>query len=200
MIICIEGIDASGKATQSKLLAGAIGAKRFAFPAYETPLGKLIKGHLKSQWNAQSTVEAASHEDQEYDERLNALMFQALQTANRMEVATDIFQANLEGYVVLDRYWPSGVVYGQADGLDRDYLINIHRFLPKADRHILIDIDPRLSTERRPERRDRYEANMGFIARAAQLYRELWEHMDWIVLDGDRSIGEIHQDILDFVE
>ena len=196
MIICIEGLDSSGKCTQSKLLAEAIGAKRFAFPSYGTPLGKLIDGHLKRRWMCCRTGDDPMDHSQE---DLDALVFQGLQTANRMEVAPDIVEAAEKGHVVLDRYWPSGVVYGQADGLDREYLINIHRCLPQADLPILIDINPGISVDRRPERRDRYESNMDFMEKVAQLYRELWGHMNWIVLDGDRTIDEIHQDILYFV-
>jgi L-alanine-DL-glutamate epimerase-like enolase superfamily enzyme len=52
MIIALEGIDASGKATQSKLLAEKLRGTRFAFPDYETPAGEAILGHLKKEWIA----------------------------------------------------------------------------------------------------------------------------------------------------
>ena len=122
--------------------------------------------------------------------RLDPLVFQALQLANRMEVATDIFTAASSGNVVFDRYWPSGYAYGVADGLDGDYLINLHRWLPQPDLFILIDSTVEVLRDRRPEARDRYERNAGHLKEVAANYRALWRKMAhegdsrrWVIID-----------------
>jgi dTMP kinase len=206
VIICIEGIDAAGKATQSKLLAERIEGSVRAFPDYTTPTGLLIGSHLKGDWDARQIWGGVG--DMPSPE-IDGLVFQALMTVNRLEHAVSISAERERGrHLVLDRYWPSGVVYGQDDGLDRDYLINIHTWLPQADVYLLLDVDPRESVLRRPERRDRYEKRAGLMERAAKRYRELWTHMDalyprfygkWCEIDGRGTIEEVHERIYETV-
>jgi dTMP kinase len=209
VFVCIEGIDASGKATQSKLLAERLGFKRFAFPAYETNFGKLIQGHLQKHWQALpagGTGIDAFKPTADRIELLNAAVFQALQVANRLEVVPDINAAFEMGHsVVVDRYWPSGFAYGGIDGLDTDWLIKLHSSLPQPDLFILLEIDPSLSVRRRPERRDRYEKQSGLMERVAIAYQELWERMitagkvGWHIVDGQHSIEEVYEIILRLV-
>lgn len=204
--IVFEGIDACGKATQSRLLAEALSAVRFEFPTYDTQpesvAGPLVGAHLKQEWSASWDTASAPG----YSRDLDAAVFQCVQTINRYEMAPKINDLIARGaYVVADRYWPSGYVYGVNDGLDPDWLLRVHEWLPQPDAVILLDIEPKLSSARRPDRRDRYEA-MGeeFYSRVANGYRELWRRMTlkprniktkWLVMDGSRSVEHVHQTI-----
>jgi dTMP kinase len=211
MFICIEGIDASGKATQSKLLAQHLGAELFSFPDYEQPMGRLILGHLKGYWGAEPdgmdgacklgvvttadgrTISLAD------TKMLNAYVFQALQLANRMEKVAKIKEALAQKRpVVADRYWPSGVVYGSADGLDPEWLERIQAPLPQPDLYLLLDVDVAESSQRRPERRDRYEGNLEFLEKVHAIYRQLWANRQlregnrqWVVVNGRLSVEEV---------
>jgi dTMP kinase len=204
MFICLEGIDASGKATQSRFLATHLGARLYSFPDYSTPMGKLIEGHLHQYWAAQPSTGGGKYwPEPQTLQTLDALVFQALQLANRMEHASAIQQAKAQGlHVVADRYWPSGWVYGAADGLSPDYLRAIHEHLPQPDLFILLEIDPDVSVQRRPDRRDRYEKQPGLMRRAVQLYTQLWAaqiakmDMRWCVIDAGRPFGEVSASIL----
>jgi dTMP kinase len=173
VIVCLEGPDACGKGTQAALLAQRLNAKLWKFPNRETLTGKLIYAHLENKWevHAEAGYRGSSTI---FDEEIDAAVFQALQLANRMEVATDIFEAASRGNVVFDRYWPSGYAYGLADGLDGEYLINLHRWLPQPDLFLLMDIDPEDSVRRRPERRDRYESQEGLMQTVLKNYHALW--------------------------
>lgn len=188
MIVCLEGPDACGKGTQAQLLTQRLNARLWKFPNRETATGRLIYEHLEGKWWIDSKREPAELARDE------ALVFQALQIANRMEVATEIFQAAAKGNVVFDRYWPSGYAYGRADGLDGEYLINLHRWLPQADLYLLLDIDPADSVRRRPERRDRYENQEGLMERVLQHYHELWaQHANevrWAVINARGTVEE----------
>lgn len=193
LFIALEGIDAAGKGVQSRRLARRLEAKRFTFPDYTTPIGGLIRAHLERKWSAHW---------EEWHGRINpqgdALIFQALQAANRLELAPDIMSALIAGRsVVADRYYGSGLVYGSADGLALEYLEKLHRHLPEPTHQILIDIDPETSAARRPERRDRYEANPDFIARVCGLYRKIWIRNGWPIVDGRGSVADVESRILD---
>lgn len=194
VFVAIEGIDASGKALQSKRLAEELKADLVSFPDYETRIGKLIAGHLRLDWGAiraQDFVEYAGNE-------IDALVFQALQSANRLERAADIAAALAEGRpVVADRYIASGLVYGAADGVELGYLERLHRYLPQPTHQILLDIDPEISAERRPERRDRYEANAKFMQKVCLGYRQLWIRKGWPIVDGRDSVEGVAEQVLE---
>lgn len=175
MFVCIEGIDACGKTTQSTKLAERMGAKLYQFPDYETPMGRVIKAHLHKQWSATLHVDGPGPEE---EKALNAMVFQAVQLANRMEHAVGMAKLLAQSKnIVTARYWPSGVVYGGADGLDPQYLKDIQSSLPMPDIHILLDIEPDVSAQRRPERRDRYEQQEGLMHEVSRRYRALWHEM-----------------------
>ena len=186
MLIAIEGIDQSGKATQ----AGAVGAwlrKRgrataeFSFPAYGTPVGGLIYVTLAG------------------GSSLDARTMQLLFAANRYERQAAIEQALEDGAVVVcDRYTASGVAYGAALGVDPDWLREVHRGLPEPDVTVLLEIDAEITATREPEggRRDRYERDRALMARAAAEYKRLAAGAGWIRIDAARPAAEVTADVI----
>lgn len=190
MFIAIEGRDGSGKTSQSMSVAEAIGAEWRCFPDRRTPIGKLIDLHLKKRWTAVFVAEDETREVT--SEHLDGLTFQALQLANRAEVVSE-FAATLAagGRIVCDRYWGSGYAYGVADGLDPEYMIKIHDYLPKPDLNVLIDVPTAVSVGRLAGRGgvvERYEGSLAFMEIVAENYRDLWESKradpHWVVVDG----------------
>lgn len=183
MIVCLEGVDACGKGTQAALLVERLNARLWKFPDRRTLTGEIIYEHLEGKWSVTPSNSSRN------EALLEPLAFQALQLANRMEVATEIFQAAAKGNVVFDRYWPSGYAYGKTDGLDGEYLVNLHRWLPQPDLFLLLDIDLEHSVGRRPERRDRYEKRGDAMRQVIDNYRELWRKqraeapLKWVTID-----------------
>lgn len=212
MFVCIEGIDGCGKSTHSAALTKTLKAKFFKFPNKETHTGKLIYAHLERKWGV--TVKTEGREDLDTAEERakfsDSLVFQALQLTNRMEVAGDLVKAAGAGNVVLDRYWPSGYAYGSADGIDSDYLIKIHEHLPQPDLFLLLDIDVGDSSQRRPERRDRYEDDQELLKKVAHNYRILWANMQtqdavrWKTIDArgssEQTAEQVNQAIIEWRE
>jgi dTMP kinase len=189
IFVALEGIDASGKGVQSRRLAERLGAKRFKFPDYTTPIGALIKAHLERHWSAQWVEHWLLAPARPGGD---ALVFQGLQAANRLELAPEIMSELIaHRSVVADRYYGSGLVYGSADGIELEYLERLHRFLPEPTHQILIDIDPETSAARRPERRDRYEADTEFLTRVSWLYRMIWTDKGWPMVDGDGTVEQV---------
>lgn len=193
MFITFEGPDGSGKTSQSKALAEWMGAEWRCFPDRRTPIGKLIDLHLKGRWKA-----VYDGDEGPAPEYLDALMFQALQLANRAEVAADFVRVLGTGKsIVCDRYWGSGYAYGVADGLDPEYMVQIHGYLPVPDLNILIDVPTEVSVSRLAGRGgtiERYEGSVAFLEKVAGNYRKLWATKQrdarWIVVDGSGSREE----------
>ena len=164
MIVVLEGGDASGKATQSKILAERLGAALFAFPDYNTDVGKAILGNLKENWYITSGWDETDSGGDPYirkEPRTNALVLQSLMLTNRMELGTNMLAASTRQHLVIDRYDASSFVYGVLDGLDPSWLWRANRALPvKPDLYILLDVPVEEGFKRRPERRDRYESSV----------------------------------------
>lgn len=194
MIVCLEGIDGSGKSTQAPLLAERLKGKAWKFPNRDSPTGKIIYAHLERKWTVVRINEPMADDELA---RTEAIVFQALQLANRMEVASELFQAAAVGNVVFDRYWPSGYAYGKADGLDGDYLVKLHAWLPQPDLFVLLDIPRTESARRRPDRRDRYELDHKKLEEAGGFYRDLWAREAkaaphrWQVVDAYAPVAEV---------
>lgn len=193
MLIAIEGVDASGKATQSRRLADVLGscASLLSFPNYGSPTGQLIRNLLSSDTPLLSESE-------------HSLLFQSLMATNRYEAfdTLEMYRNSMDKVLILDRYYASGLVYGQADGLSLEYLLSIHKALPAPDIWIYLEVPPEESAVRRPLRRDRYERRVGMMSRVAQLYSDLFRVQRptpgvWAVIDGIGPIHEVQQRILD---
>ena len=175
MLIAFEGLDQSGKETQARHLRARLaqdGSKVHAlsFPDYETPIGKEIAAALRGERDFGPAV------------------MQLLYVANRME-----FKPRLDswldagGFVVCDRYLASSVAYGEAQGLDPQWLREIQRFLPAPTLTVLLDIAPETAVARKSTGRDKYERDLSLLARVRESYRRQAASADWILIDGEQS-------------
>lgn len=175
--IALESIDAGGKHTQSKLLAEKLNALLISFPRDETEIGKLIRAKLKGEWYAaRSTVFRPGMSTAYMDAQADAIVLQALFTFDRYDAAPEIVDALDSGKnVVADRYWGSGLVYGESDGLDRGMLERVHEYLPQPDVWVLLDVPVEESFRRRPARGDVYESNYKKLEWIRQRYLKFFE-------------------------
>jgi len=193
---CITGSDACGKATQAKILAERLGAALFSFPNYESPTGKAILGNLRGSWEIHRDSNADHHEGCYKVPEVNALVLQALMNANRVESTAALKAAERKGHVVCDRYDVDALVYGALDGLDADWLEMLNDNLPfKPDVYILLDVPVEEGFKRRPQRRDRYEADVKRMEQVRAAYLELFRSREnegnWRVVDGIGSIDDV---------
>lgn len=215
MIIACEGIDAAGKATQAPLIVDALRARGLtsslmSFPNYKTETGLLLKKLLKGERRLGACEEFVSVEGLHHDQ---ALVLQALMTANRYEAISVLRSWKLAtpsspngsaftGVLVLDRYWSSGYAYGSADGIDPNWLLNLHLALPQPDLTIFCDITVEQSFQRRPVREDAYEASRERLEKARQAYWKLVELFpnEWFVTDANGTVESIHAQIMGRVD
>jgi thymidylate kinase len=198
-IVCIEGGDASGKNTQSKILAERLGAAHFAFPDYRTIAGQAILGNLQRKWCAvrqkpvgRTLDERGGSDVYEYaaDDRINAMVLQSLMLTNRMELGAELRAAVERGHVVLDRYDASARVFGERDGLDPAWLELTNAQLPvRPNLYILIDVPVEESWKRRPERRDRYESDWKFAEGVREGYLKLFAEQQRLHVEQPEKYG-----------
>ena len=175
LLIAFEGLDQSGKQTQAELLRDrliAAGRSVFllSFPDYGTPIGEEIERALRGARNYAPDV------------------MQLLYVANRYEWRTEIERRRSDGEILIcDRYLASSVAYGEAQGLDPTWLLEIQRHLPQPDLTFLLDIVPEVSARRKTSDRDKYERDLALLGRVRNSYLSLAEKDGWVRLSADRD-------------
>lgn len=181
-LISFEGIDASGKNTQSKLLheylrSQNIDSEYISFPDYSTRIGKEIHNFLSKQV--------------EYNLEARHMLY----SANRYEHKERIERWIEEGKtVVINRYSESNIAYGTANGLPVQWLVDLEQRMPRSDYVFLLRITPEVSLKRKPMR-DRFEGDLAFLQRVSEMYDALVEKGRWFPVNGDRPQEEIHYEI-----
>lgn len=179
MFIVIEGIDGGGKSTVADRLHDCLDAELIHFPDDKAVTGPAIREYLAKKWWLDQPY------PYEQDRQREALVFQALQVANRVESFDRIVRADQcamargdRPHLIAVRYWQSGWVYGQIDGLSSELLCRMmHPMMHHGLLHILLDVPPEVAMARIVARGgavERYEAKLELLAKARTLYRELW--------------------------
>jgi dTMP kinase len=188
LLIAFEGLDQSGKQTQTELLRDRlIAASRdvflLSFPDYGTPIGEEIERALRGARNYAPDV------------------MQLLYVANRYEWRSEIERRRSEGQILIcDRYLASSIAYGEAQGLDAAWLLDIQRYLPQPDITFLLDIAPEVSARRKTADRDRYERDLALLGRVRNSYLRLAEDTSWVRLSADRDRAFVAADVWAAVE
>jgi dTMP kinase len=182
-IIAFEGLDQSGKQTQAEMLRDRLKQDGFkarleSFPDYATTIGEEIARALQGE--------------REYGPDVMQLLY----VANRYERKPDLNRW-LDGglIIVCDRYMASSVAYGEAFGLDPEWLTAMQKYLPPATATVLLDIAPETAVTRKSTDRDRYERDLALQARVRESYLRQASAGNWIVLDGERDKSTIADDV-----
>ena len=183
LLIAFEGLDQSGKQTQAELLRDRLKedgrkARLVSFPDYGTSIGEEIARALQGEREYQADV------------------MQLLYIANRYERKPDL-QRWLDGGLILvcDRYTASSVSYGEAQGLEPAWLVEMQKFLPAAALTIMLDIAPETAVQRKAADRDRYERDLAMQGRVHESYQRQAAANGWTVLDGERAKDAIAADV-----
>jgi dTMP kinase len=182
LLIAFEGLDQSGKQTQAELLRDRLTVKGrtvrlLSFPDYDTVIGAEIGRALRGE------------------RHYGADVMQLLYVANRYEYKPHVIEAMQAGTIlVCDRYLASSVAYGEAQGLDRAWLIEIQKYLPQPDVTILLDIPPEASVRRKSKDRDRYEQDQALLARVRDSYLRQAAG-GWVRIDADRDRDAVAADV-----
>ena len=184
-LIAFEGLDQSGKQTQAERLLEAFRnaghqTEFLTFPAYETAIG--------------IEIDHALHGQREYQPDTLQLLY----IANRFE-----FRPKIESWlaagtmVVCDRYLASSIAYGEAQGVDASWLIEIQKRLPQPSLTLLLDMPPEVSLNRKKADRDKFERDMPLLGRVRESYlNQAAASANWVRMVADRPKEEVSADIL----
>lgn len=181
-IIVIEGLDGSGKATQTKILFDRLNnsgknAIKLEFPNYENPSSSLVKMYLNGDFGNEP-------------ENVNAFSASAFYAVDRIASYLQFWKNDYEeGSIILsDRYATSNIIYQMPKLPKQDWESFISwqedfeydkLGLPRADRIIYLDVEPEISQKLMEERyngdnskKDLHEKNLQFLleCRNAALY------------------------------
>lgn len=212
-LIAIDGVDASGKQTQTSLLFERLqkegeGVKMVSFPAYDKPSSVLVKMYLNGDFGDKpSDVNAYA----------TSTLFAADRFATyRTEWGKDYNNGTL---ILADRYVSSNLIH-QASKIDdiaekEKFLVWLdeleHKIygLPRPDVTIFLDMPPeygidlmrdRLNKSNGEDKKDIHESDFSYLKKsydnamfAANKFG--WKCISCVKNNQIRSIKEIHEDI-----
>lgn len=209
--IVIEGLDGSGKATQTEILRkyfeqNGEAVKKLTFPDYDNESSALVKMYLGGEFG-------------DNPDDVNAYAAAAFYTVDRIASYLKFWKEDYEnGSVILaDRYATSNIIYqmSKLPESDWDSYIDFQQDfeyskikVPEPDLIIYLDVEPEVSQKLLSSRysgdeskKDLHEKNLNFLlsCRKSALYAA--ERLGWVKIsctkDGEmRSIEDISADIL----
>ena len=209
-IIVIEGLDGSGKATQTKLLYGKLLAagkqvRRLEYPDYESPSSALVKMYLGGDFGRKP-------------EDVNAYAASAFYAVDRVASFLQFWKKDYASDTIFlcDRYATSNIIYQMAKvpETERDAFIAWQQDfeydklgLPRPDAVLYLDVEPEVSQKLMEKRyggdnskKDLHESNLKFLlsCRESALYAA--EKCGWKKInccaDGDiKPIEQIEKEI-----
>jgi len=187
MLICIEGIDASGKTTQAKLLVKNLNERGYK-AVYTSEPTKGFFGQILRQKILYG------------NERVPAVVEALLFALDRLEhVEKEIKPAlEKEKIVVSDRYLYSSIAYQGAAGLDPAWIEEINRWAIKPDLAIYLDVPAEVVIKRLKRKRSVMET-LENQRRVRNVYLRLVKEGMLLLVDGNRPIEEIEREILEIV-
>ena len=214
-LIVIEGLDGSGKATQTKLLAEKLKAEGYSvrqleFPDYDSPSSALVKMYLGGEFG-------------DKPEDVNAYAASAFYAVDRVAGFLSDWKRDIEdGRVLLcDRYCTSNIIYQMskvAENEREDFISWQADFeygklgLPRPDMVIYLDVEPAVSQKLMEKRyggdnskKDLHESNLRFLLSCRENALYAAEKCGWQLInccqDGEiRSIEAIAEDINSLIE
>lgn len=194
LFIALEGIDGSGKSTQTKLLTEHLtsqGHKVYStFEPTDSPIGSLIRNILKGNAKA--------------DHRIIAGLFVADRLDHLLNEVNGIVKKLDEGFTVItDRYCFSSYAY-QGTHMNMDWVIQANSMsaeILRPDINIFIDVAPEESMQRLHNNRDNIELfetleNLKEVrAKYFEAFEKLKSEENIFIVDGNRSTELIAKDI-----
>ncbi|KAM4122955.1 hypothetical protein ACB094_01G123100 [Castanea mollissima] len=184
-LIVLEGLDRSGKTSQSsKLLTYLEGlghsAELWRFPDRSTNVGQMISMYLSNK--------------SQLDDHTIHLLFSANRWEKRSLMETKLKTGTT---LIVDRYSYSGVAFSSAKGLDLEWCKAPEIGLLSPDLVLYLDIQPEKAAERGGYGGERYE-QLEFQKKVAKCYQGLHD-ASWKIIDACQPIEDIEKQLQEIV-
>ena len=213
-LIVIDGLDGSGKATQTKRLCEQLKEKGFkartlSFPDYESDTSALVRMYLGGQLG-------------DSPDDVNAYAASSFYAVARVASFLNSWGKDYQtyDYIIADRYVTSNLIHQMAkvaeDERD-DYIDWLFDFeyrrlgVPEPDMVIFLDVKPEISQQLMltryqgdESRKDIHESNFNYLMRCRKSAMYAIEKLGWTVIscdDGEkmRSIESIGDEIMSLI-
>ncbi|MBQ2968061.1 MAG: thymidylate kinase [Clostridia bacterium] len=213
-LIVIEGLDSSGKQTQTELLVKALlqegkKVKKVSFPCYDEPSSALVKMYLAGEFG----------QDAESVNPYAASSFYAVDRFASFKKDWEAFY-NDGGIVVADRYTTSNMIHQAGkikDTAERDaYLHWLFEYefsylkLPEPDVVLFLEMEPSFSEKLMAERANKITGSMekdihendknhlrnSYESAIYVAQKFGWQRVQCVKQDALRTIEDIHVEIL----
>lgn len=199
LFITFEGIDGSGKSTQSRLLADhltSLGHKvHLTFEPTKSAIGSLIR-------------DVFSHR-RVFNQKTIAALFVADRLEHILSEEDGILKMLADGYTVIcDRYYFSSFAY-QSAYMPLEWIIRANEeamALARPDMQIYIDMDPAISMKRINQGREAIELYetldnlVGVKTRYDSILKQYRDTENIAIFNGDQSPEALFTEILEVVE
>ena len=186
MLISFEGINGSGKTTQSKKLYQYLVSKGIPASLYREPGGTKLGEKLREIIITE-----------EMDERTELFLFEA----SRSRLITEKVIKDLEKgkIVILDRFTLSTLAYqGYGKGIDLEVINEFNRFATRGiepDLIVLIDVPVEVAIKRL-KNRNRFEGKE-FLERVRRGFLEIAkDKKNVVIIDGTKEENTVFEDVL----
>jgi len=192
MLIAIEGIDGSGKATVARIIYKYLSKNRRVFLTKEPTDSELAKLAYKVLFRK--------------SKKLSPTALQLLFMADRAQHVEAVIKPKLKkGYtVIVDRYILSTIAYGSASGIDQNWLIEVNKTFPKPDITLILDVTPttalkRLSKE--GKKKDMFEGNLTYLKSVRAKYKALTKlYANCRIINANYDVNRVKKEATPIIE
>ena len=214
-LIVIDGLDGSGKATQSRLLcerlcAAGYKARTVSFPDYDSDSSALVKMYLNGGLG-------------DSPDDVNPYAASSFYAVDRVASFINKWGRDYVSYdyIIADRYTTSNIIHQMAKvpADQRDSYIEwlfdyeYKRLeIPAPDMVIFLDVDPDISQRLMygrykgdESKKDIHESNVAYLMRCRESAMYAIDHLGWIAVDctanGEmRSIEDINDSLIELIK
>lgn len=193
LLVVFEGIDGSGKQTQTRLLcetltSRGIPARAYSYPDYGSRYGHLIGAFLKGEFSLTS--------------REQFLLYLLDIVKDRERVQQDLHNGEV---VLMDRYFLSTIAYQSAQHIGYEPAKQIVTLLdlPTPSLVFYLHTPVEIAMERKRHQKGRgdiLEENRALLQDVSRIYqqmmREGFPSANWVRIDGTADLNTIHQQVL----
>ncbi|MFX0006651.1 MAG: dTMP kinase [Promethearchaeota archaeon] len=184
IFIVLEGGDAAGTTTHSRLLKGFLESQGFKVHLTQEPsqskIGKLLREFLKNKDIPPST---------------DALLFAA---DRDLHFNNEIKKKLEEGFIVIsDRYIESSIVYqsAQSHEISIGWVKKINKFVGWPDITIILDIEPKIALARKENQDLEKFEEILFLDKVRNLYLQRAKQENYYVISSDDIIEIVQEKI-----